>query len=83
MYGKRFLAVSRIGVYFAVIALVGVTLFGSIAPASPMLERTKRNLERDGVYFEWRLWVPSDHGEGMEEMPLGAEDSEATTRNAK
>ena len=56
MYGKRFLFVSRIGVYIAVIALVGVTLFGSIAPASPMLERTKRNLERDGVFFEWRLF---------------------------
>ncbi|MCH7904194.1 MAG: hypothetical protein IH944_06455 [Armatimonadetes bacterium] len=56
MYGKRFLLVSRISVYFAVIALIGVTLFGSIAPASPLLERTKRNLERDGVYFEWRLF---------------------------
>ena len=56
MYGKRFLTVSRISVYIAVIALVGVTLFGSIAPASPMLERTKRNLERDGVFFEWRLF---------------------------
>lgn len=56
MYGKRFLAISRIGVYFAVIALVGVTLFGSIAPASPMLERTKRNLERDNYFFEWRLF---------------------------
>jgi len=45
MYSKRFLQISRLGVYFAVLVLVGVTLFGSIAPASPTLERTKREID--------------------------------------
>ncbi|MCH8979438.1 MAG: hypothetical protein IH945_09405 [Armatimonadetes bacterium] len=53
MYGKRFQLWSRIGVYTATAVLVAVTLFGSIAPASPTLERTKRNIEK-----ERDLWAP-------------------------
>ena len=47
MYGKRFQFWSRIGVYTAVVVLVAVTLFGTIAPASPMLERTKREIDTE------------------------------------
>ena len=55
MYGKRFQLWSKLGVYTAVLVLVVVTLFGTIAPASPTLERMKRDVE-----WNEPLWAPSD-----------------------
>ena len=54
MYSKRFQLWSKLGVYTATAVLVAVTLFGSIAPASPTLERTKRKIEKERAReIEW------------------------------
>lgn len=60
MYSNRFRYWSRIGVYTAVVVLVAVTLFGSIAPASPTLEQTKRDIENSRYQLPTcGLWIAS------------------------
>ncbi len=54
MYGKRFQLWSKLGVYTAITVLVAVTLIGTIAPASPTLERTKRE-----VQWNEPIWAPT------------------------
>lgn len=58
MYGKRFQFWSKIGVYAAMAVLVAVTLIGTIAPASPTLERMKRDVE-----WNEPIWAPTDDSE--------------------